>query len=550
MAFANELRRWFRPAWRMNHHLFNALISAFMTLAYNAPFYKALWQVDAPNSVRGVLFTVNISLLVGGLTFLVLTLISLPRLNKPIAIFLFFTGAAVSYFMQTYGIVFDSSMMQNTMSTDPAEAGALFSPQLLAYLLVLGVIPTLVVLRIKPTFPRFKRELWQRPALMVGVLAVLVGLLFSMSQDYASFFRNHKEVRQKVIPMSYLYAAGAYAFKEPTGPIIAKPYGTDAKQVLTHRDKPTLTVLVVGETGRADHFGLNGYRRETTPKLAAMKDELVNFEQFTSCGTNTAVSVPCMFSAYHRDDYDTRKGLAQEGLLDVLNHAGVDVIWRDNNSGCYGACDRVGETDMRHWKDPEHCNDRECFDLVMLDKLKEALPADNKDVFIVLHQHGSHGPDYYHRYPSAFKVYTPECETNQLQNCSSEALINTYDNTMRYTDTFLAGVIDWLKQENGDYNTAMVYLADHGESLGENGIYLHGMPYMLAPIEQKHVPMFYWLSQGFTATYGINQSCMRDKTKEPFSQDNLFSTMLGMLKIQTSVYESKDDMFHGCATGS
>ncbi|WP_207780157.1 phosphoethanolamine transferase [Pokkaliibacter plantistimulans] len=535
-----------RQRWQISSVHFCLLLSTLLVLAYNSAFFHALGQVIDPLTLRGGAFTISVGALLGLLMFILLNLIAVPYLLKPLAIAILLSGAAASYFMNTYGIAIDSVMVQNVVETDPAEAAALFSPRLAMYLLLLGVVPCLLVWKVRISYRRWPRELLVRLLAIVASLLVIAAMLFALSQDYASFFRNNKNVRQMAVPLSYIYAGVSFAVKGKEGPIVVQAIGEDARPgaLALAKHKPTLTVFVVGETGRADHFGLNGYERNTTPLLA--KQDVFNFTQFTSCGTATAVSVPCMFSLLDREHYDDRKAKSQQGLLDVLNHAGYAVLWRDNNSGCKGACDRVSYEDMSKAAVAEDCNSEECFDQVLLHNIDAVLPRPNGDMFVVLHQHGSHGPDYYHRYPQDMAFYQPECKTNQLQDCSQESLINTYDNTIRYTDYFLNNVIEWLKQRSDQYNTAMLYVADHGESLGENHVYLHGMPYMIAPEEQKHVSFFYWLSKGFEQTYDINSDCLASKEHQPFSQDNIFHSVLGMLDIQTSVYDAKLDMFQGC----
>jgi lipid A ethanolaminephosphotransferase len=258
-----------------------------------------------------------------------------------------------------------------------------------------------------------------------------------------------------------------------------------------------------------------------------------------------------MFSVLTRDDYSDKKAKSQESVLDVIHHAGVPVFWRDNNSSCKGTCDRVDYENIQQWTLPELCNSRECFDNALLHEMDEKLaamqgPNADKLKVIVLHPKGSHGPDYYNRYPEEEEVFKPACHTNQLSDCTQQEVINAFDNTIHYTDQFLAKTIAWLKASEGQYNTAMIYLSDHGESLGEKGLYLHGMPYMLAPEEQKHVPMFMWFSPGYEQEQGVDRSCLEAKRAQAFSHDNLFHTLLGLASVNTSVYEPELDILQGC----
>lgn len=301
---------------------------------------------------------------------------------------------------------------------------------------------------------------------------------------------------------------------------------------------------MVGEAARADHFGINGYERDTTPLIA--QQDIINFSNVTSCGTETTVSVPCMFSGLGRSHYSDSKAKSQEGLLDVINHAGISVLWRDNNSSCKGTCNRVAYEEMQHLQVPELCNGSECFDEILLHQLNEKVALTAGSKVIVLHQKGSHGPDYFERYPHDKEFFSPVCKTNQLQHCTKPEVVNAFDNAIRYTDYFLNKTIEWLKTKNDQYNTSLIYLSDHGESLGENSLYLHGMPFSIAPKEQKHVPFFMWLSANYVVANDIDNSCLRGMSANSYSHDNLFHTALGMLNLQTGVYKAELDMVEPC----
>jgi lipid A ethanolaminephosphotransferase len=330
---------------------------------------------------------------------------------------------------------------------------------------------------------------------------------------------------------------------------VIQPLGKDAHLTTLGKSlqKPLLVVLVVGETARADHFSINGYSRPTTPLLE--KENIINFSSVYSCGTETAISVPCMMSFLTRKGYSNEKAKRQESVLDVLNHAGIGIFWRDNNSSCKGACDRLAYENIQKWKLPELCNDRECFDkalLFELDKKLNDIQSSTGHKLIVLHQKGSHGPDYYHRYPKKEEYFQPVCQTSELQECSSEEIINAFDNSIRYTDQFLAATLDWLKHQEANYDVAMIYLSDHGESLGENHLYLHGMPYLIAPDVQKRVPLFFWMSTGFERNNRINRQCLKNSSLQTFSQDNLPHTLMGFMNVSSQVYNAELDMVARC----
>jgi lipid A ethanolaminephosphotransferase len=256
-----------------------------------------------------------------------------------------------------------------------------------------------------------------------------------------------------------------------------------------------------------------------------------------------------MFSNLGRADYSDSKAKARENLLDLVKRSHYSVLWRNNNSDCKGVCKRVDYEEMAWLREPGLCNGDGCFDDILLFKLDEklaAMPAGNK--MLVLHQKGSHGPEYFRRYPTSMEVFKPVCKSNDLQTCSDEELNNSFDNSIHYTDYFLNGAIEWLKTKSDQYNTAMVYLSDHGESLGEKNLYLHGMPYLLAPKEQKHVPFFMWFSPGFEQDNHISRSCLLARGAWEYSHDNLFHTTLSLLNINTSLYRPELDLLQGCRT--
>ena len=487
----------------------------------------------------GSLFSVTLCLML-----FLLNLIAIPRLFRPLLTLILLGHAAAAYFMNSYGILIDRDMLQNVFETNPAEAFELVNLKLIAYLLVLGVLPSVLLWRTQIRYGNWGAALGRKLGVLALALAVIAGNAWFFYQDYASFFRNKGEVRRFFTPANFIYGTGDYVhrhwFKKP-GKL--EPVGLDAKrQSPGTGKKPMLLVLVVGETARAANFGLDGYQRQTTPQLAKL--DVINFPQASSCGTATATSVPCMFSPMARRDYKTSQH--QESLLDVVQRAGMPVLWKDNNSGCKGTCNRVPTEDVSSQKDPRWCRDGECFDEVMLEGLDQQLAKHQGDLLLVLHQKGSHGPAYYLRYPNEFARFTPVCQTNKLQDCSQEAITNAYDNTILYTDHFLARIVTLLQQQQGQYNTAMWYMSDHGESLGENNLYLHGAPYAFAPETQTHIPMVQWISDGFAAQSKLDLNCLRQTANQPVSHDNLFHSVLGILDIQTSAYQPELDLFKAC----
>ena len=528
--------------------------SLFIALAYNQAFWSRFVAVtggiQASNAPLYLCFLAILVLLVNVLINVLATLLAFRALFKPMLVVLFGATATASYFMNRYGVVIDSSMVQNVIETNPREALGLLNWRMVPFFLLLGLVPSVVVWRIKLTYAPLWHDVLTRLGAVFISLLVAAGLALAYFKTLAPTFREHREMQYMITPFNYVWGTYRYTSKKlHRAPVIA-PIGVDAAKGAFWQDssRRSVTVLVVGETARAQNFSLNGYARETNPKLAQQAG-LINFTDVQSCGTATATSVPCVFSSIGREHYSQDKAQSQQGLLDVLTHAGIEVLWRNNNSGCKGVCDRVSTEDFsKPVAGNPHCNGEECFDEHMLDGLVEKIRASKKDMVVVLHQQGSHGPTYWKRYPEAFRRFGPECATSDLQKCTVESVVATYDNTILYTDHFLASTIDVLRKLEKDdgMDTAMLYFSDHGESLGENGLYLHGAPYMFSPQEQRHIPFMVWLSDGFRSRFHIDQTCLAARSQQAFSHDNVFHSVLGMLNIKTSVRNPALDMFHAC----
>jgi lipid A ethanolaminephosphotransferase len=447
-----------------------------------------------------------------------------------------------NYFMNTYHVVIDDTMLRNTLQTDLHESMDLLSVKQVLYFVFLGLLPAYFIYQAPVQYGTFKQELWRKLKVIFLSLVIIASSLFLFSKYYTSFFREHKPLRFTANPIYWMYSTGKYInLTYNSGPTVVKPMGLDAVIGDNNKTKK-LVIMVVGEAARADHFSLNGYERETNPKLK--KEEIINFPHVYSCGTSTAVSVPCMFSLLNRDSYSYKKGRAQENVIDVLKHTKkVALLWRDNNSDSKGVALRIPHEDYRIPKNNTICVEGECRDIGMLVGLDDFIAKQQgKDILIVLHQMGNHGPAYYKRYTKAYEKFTPVCRTNQLEACSQEEIANAYDNAILYTDNFLSKVIGFLKKYDNRYQTAMLYMADHGESLGENGLYLHGLPYFMAPDAQKHIGALLWLGEKSKKT--LDASHLKNISNQTFSQDNLADSLLGLLDVKTEVYHPNMDIFH------
>ena len=520
-------------------------VAFYILTLLNWPFWSRLHHAVEPGNAFEWLFLGSVFLVALAGYFLVLCLVSFRGILRPVAIVLLLVSAVASHFMSEYGLLIDPVMIKNVIETDPAEAGDLITMKLVLFVGLLGVLPGIALGLVPIAYRPLAQSL--KTKLLAAAVAVTASLVVAAPfvMNYASVFREHREMRFALAPYN-VFSAGERLLQgkfRTTGTRVAQ-FGTDAR-LLSSSPRRKVTVLVIGETARAANFSLNGYGRETNPKLNTVPD-LVSLGNVRSCGTSTAESVPCMFSGLGRQGYGAADGRPQENLLDIVQRAGVSVLWRDNQAGCKGVCARVPSESLTR-KGSAAGSDGESHDDVLLDGLQDRIAAATGDGLIVLHMMGSHGPAYYKRYPAGFAAFLPACMESQFGRCSGEEITNAYDNTIRYTDEVLFRLIEILRQaDKGGVATAMIYVSDHGESLGENGIYLHGLPYALAPDVQKHVPFLLWLSETFRTSTGVQPACLSADRDRMLSHDNLFHSVLGLLGISTKVYRSDLDIFATC----
>ena len=512
------------------------IVSVFVALFSNTAFFSSaakIYSLDAEN----ILFILSLFARITAVFIIMLLVVCHNFLIKPLLIVFLLLSSLITYFMNQYGIIVDYRMIDNVLETDFAEVRDLISFPLVKYVFFLGILPSVLVYRVKLRRPGRRAEWFSRMKLAGVSVFVIVGVYLAFSAQYASSFRMQRGLWAQVNPTHAIYSAGKLvriAVKSTTFP--AMIVGADAKIPERDRDRE-LIIMVVGESVRADHFSLNGYERETNPLLK--REKIVNFPDFWSCATTTAQSVPCIFSHYTRGEFDRRKAKVADNALDILSRAGVSILWRDNNSSSKGVADRVTYESFQSPKTNPIC-DPECRDEGMLSGLQNYIDQrPTGDILIVLHQKGNHGPAYYKRYPAAFEKFTPVCKTSDMGACSNQEVINAYDNVILYTDYFLSRVIKLLKKNDEAFETAMVYVGDHGESLGENGLYLHALPYFLAPDTQKHVPAVMWFGRNFDreGLAGIEET-----RKKRLSHDNMFSTLLGLFEIRSAAYDPKMDI--------
>jgi lipid A ethanolaminephosphotransferase len=515
------------------------LTTLFLLLFDNYSFFSGLVKVYPLK--ENFWFVLSLGIVLYSATLLFLALITNRWLIKPILILVVLISSMTNYFMNTYHVVIDDSMIRNAMQTDIKESMDLLSLKQLAYFLILGVFPSWLIYKTDLEKRPFKAEFKAKLKTIAFALLIIAISVAVFNKGYASFVREHKPLRFTANPLYWIYATGKYINKTfNNGKVVVRPIGVDATIPKNTERKPELVIMVVGEAARADHFSLNGYQRETNPLL--QEDDIVNFSNVSSCGTSTAASVPCMFSFYGRDNFSYKRGIDTENVLDVLKHTkDVAILWRDNNSDSKGVALRVNYEWYKYPNKNTICDSGECRDEGMLVGLDDFIKKNSgKNILIVLHQMGNHGPAYYKRYPKNFEKFKPVCKTNQLEECTQQEITNAYDNAILYMDYFLDKVIHFLKKYDASYDTAMIYMADHGESLGEDGVYLHGLPYFMAPKAQTHVGALMWFGQGMKKR--IDVEALKAKSNRAYSHDNLFDTLLGIFHVQTSVYNKKMDI--------
>ncbi|AVP59042.1 phosphoethanolamine transferase [Pulveribacter suum] len=530
-------------------------LSAYLMLVANAPLWLQLMRIGgAPSLYMRSALALAVLLVCGMVAILAFT--AWTRGMRALWWLAAAVAALAQYYMLTYSVVMDPGMAANVLQTDAREAADLLGTRLLAAVLAVLALPTWWLLRVRIPAAGVLRQVGRNLTLLALAAAVATATVALGSRDLAPLMRNHPQLRYLMNPLAPLYSTAVAALR----PAFARssalvPMGAGAALGPSHAAgaRPPLWVLVVGETARADHFGINGYGRDTTPELA--RRGVLSWGNVRSCGTSTLASLPCMFSPLGKAAFEARKS-EYENLLDVVQAAGMAVLWVDNQSGCKGVCERVPHAQavdglnaqQRSWL----CDaSGECRDEALLAGLNERLaqlPAQQRErgVLLVLHQMGSHGPAYYKRSAPEAKRFTPECRTEVLANCAHGELVNAYDNTIAATDAFLGHAIDWLQARGRDYDGGLLYISDHGESLGEYGLFLHGMPYGLAPDGQKHVPMVAWLGAPLAARQSLSPDCLRAGLAAPLTHDNLYHTVLGALDVRSHSYQRALDAWAGC----
>ena len=522
-----------RPLDKINCGLLGFVLGAALvnSLLFQRPLYALALSTLSALDWSGALALACLFVLQFAVTFSifsVLALVSTPLLKIVVIVFTLANAVALFY-IDKFGVVLDRTMMGNIFNTRLAEAADLFHPKLLLYVLFFGVVPSWLVLKLTIIKPR-----WWKQVLSTACVVLAAALwLYINASSWLWLDKNMRQFGGLVLPWSYVINTARH---------FSSMSEASAKQELLppasfKDDQRVVVVLVIGESARAKNFSLYGYPRATNPRLSALP--VLVLPQARSCATYTTASVRCMLS--HLGAAADFAG-QYEPLPSYVQRHGASVAWRSNNWGQPRL--EVGSyqtaADIRQGCVGDDCKKLD-YDEVLLHKLTEQIASSkaNKNL-IVLHQTGSHGPQYYAKYPAEFEVFKPACKSVELKSCSNQELVNAYDNTIVYTDHVLAQLIGQLNALN---NTAavMIYASDHGESLGENGLYLHGTPAAIAPDVQRDIPFIVWMSDAFKRQRGLAASPALPAG--PYSQDNVFHSVMGALGLQSPVYKKELDIF-------
>jgi lipid A ethanolaminephosphotransferase len=509
----------------------------FILISGNLAYFGKVIEVYPWNDANALFLLSLFAVCVCILTFITAFFSLLIPLRALLGL-MFLITAVTAYFTDSFGAIIDVEMIRNLVETDPSEAADLVNLHFLGRLLLLGILPAVVAwyvpLRDRSRFFRLRG----RVLIAVASLVLAVVLVLPLGDQYASLVREHKAFRHYANPTFPVYSLVKFIRKSTRAERPETLQMVSARAEIEPDDTGReLVIMVVGETARRDRFSLNGYPRQTNPRLE-QENRIFSYDKVQSCGTSTSVSVPCMFALNGRREFDHDTDAHTENALDLLQRAGVNVLWRDNNSTSKGVADRVRFEDFRS-SDTNPVCDEECRDVGMLDGLQDYIDGQAGDILIVLHQMGNHGPAYFKRYPPEFEKFTPACHSAELSECSLEEINNAYDNAILYTDFFLSQVISLLKANTPAFETSMMYVSDHGESLGEDGLYLHGMPYLLAPPEQTDVPVILWLGQSSS----IDLDSVLGTQHMAYTHDAVFQSLLSLFEVQTDLLSAPQPLF-------
>lgn len=533
----------------INSDYFIVIMSLYFGFILNIPVVTKLIQLASEHG--NPTFAYFSPLLLSATFFLIFSVFNIPYFRKSFFIFLTITSAMASYATYKYGVMFDYSMMENVFETNSGEMFSYVNWTSCLYVSIVGIIPSVLIVRVSfKSNKSLKRNMLNKLAIIISALFIITIIFIMSYKNYASIGRNNAYLNRMITPSHIYYSAKYIKNTFFTTPLEYKIIGEDAIIIPAQNGKPSLIVLVVGETARSSNIRYNGYSRNTNPYTENLG--IISFKDTSSCGTATAHSLPCMFSNLDRNNYRREKANAQDNALDIIKRSGTSVVWVENDGGDKSVAKHLEKRVITPNDYPKYCSEGSCTDEVMLEEFDKNMNQEQKkNRLMAFHIIGSHGPTYWKRYPKNQELFTPACNQSDIENCSDKEIINVYDNTIAHTDYIISKLIEKLEKYRDQYNVALMYISDHGESLGENGLYLHGTPYSLAPNEQTQVPWFLWMDSAFENTYKINRQCLKSKADgEHVSQDNFFHSLIDFASVGTSSINKDMSIISSCRTSN
>lgn len=531
------------------------MLSVWWCTAASLPFWKMSLSPLAENITGLARFglATMLCLVFAHTTFLLIISALMPAIVSGALITLMGLAAAIAFaFSSRYHAAITPEMIENAVQTNTSEALDLLTLPLLADFLIILFFQIPILIRIIRAKTVIKTRFYMVLLAIVSFVSATAALFTNFS-GIAIYMRDNHGARYFITPSNVVSSSIRTLTQDASSNNIKREIIDKAPVLSQERlsGRPVVVVTVVGETARAKNWGLSGYSRETTPEL--FKRDVINFTDVSSCGTSTAVSVPCVFSLLPGSSYDKQKALAMEQLPALVSRAGVKSMWIDNQAGSKGAADGIEEKTLSKVLPAQIskaiCPSGACPDMALVRAVRDQLSEVKGPSALYLHMMGSHGPAYADRYPPSFQRWGPVCRENDLRQCQLSELRNAYDNTILYTDSVLSGIIDTLKARK-DLDSAFIYFSDHGESLGDDGFFLHGAPYAIAPAAQKKVPMVMWFSDGYVKRTGLDKSCLLKRAASAVSHDNIYHTLLDLNAVRSKTYDSSLDLLSGCINPS
>jgi lipid A ethanolaminephosphotransferase len=531
----------FPKKWQCSTLSFVWLFTLGNTLLFQLPLLTYARNHLPLDTLNAALMLITLTVIQAGLMLAVLLLVSLVslRLLKILCIFFLFGNVLALYFMSSYNVILDRAMMGNVFNTDSRETLELVNIKLTLYLIVAAFLPAIAILKLNLNISTWTRKISTLALVLLGSTA----WLYANSSTWLWLDKHAKHVGAVMLPWSYVVNTVRHfdqvATKNQHQTLLPSAHFSSP---IPSKNKK-IVVLVIGESARAQNFSHYGYGRNTNPYT---KSSLMAVMPNTrSCSTYTTQSVACMLSHQGSSvSYLT----SYEPLPSYVQRHGVDVVWRSNN---WGEPPLKVNTYERPANIQKSCLTKDCtqsgFDDILLYGLKERIVASNStNVFIVLHLSGSHGPAYYTKYSPEFEKFKPVCRSVEVQKCTNEELVNAYDNTIVYTDHILYRLISML-EELSDIPSTMLYISDHGESLGEYGLFLHGAPKSIAPDVQINIPFFVWMSKSFQKNNGLSNQVLIQRPSH--THDHIFHSVMGAFGLRSDIYKAEFDIFSSSKVG-